>query len=103
MSNNMASSCSSLDNEVNPIKTETNKTRILPTNSCEILDELLEIQQIEYEQRLILEEINRIDIEKQRLQNLLNLLQSSKANDRKKPKKSRHRRFQNSDSSSDCD
>jgi hypothetical protein len=105
----MASSCtsssinSSSDKEMNIIKGTTNKCRIIPQNSSEISDEILEIQQIEYEQRLIIEEINRIDAEKKRLQDLLNLLQSTKSNDRKKNTKKHRRRLQRLDSNSECE
>ena len=71
----MATSSSSLDNHINIIVDQ------------DTLDKLLEIQQIEYEQQLIREEINRVDVEKQRLQDLLTILQSTKSNGRKKKPK----------------
>lgn len=104
----MASLCSSLssinsssDKQMNINKDEINKSRIIPQNSYKIPDEILEIQQIEYEQHLINEEINRIDAEKQRLQDLLNLLQSMKSNDRKKQTKQYRRRLPSIDSDSE--
>ena len=51
------------------------------------IDHLLEIRQIEYEQHLIREEMNRVDLEKQRLENLLYLLQATKSPARKKKTK----------------
>jgi hypothetical protein len=104
----MASLCSSsidssmTDNSENsPSSTEINgetyKYRIIPQNSCEIPNEILEIQQIEYEQRLIVDQINRIDEEKQRLQDLLNLLQSTKSNNRKKNTTQHYRKSQRID------
>jgi len=85
---------SSSDNEMN-----SNQNEIIRSN----LDKLLEIQQIEYEQRLIREEINRVDAEKQRLQDLLNLLQSTKSIGRKKKTKSRYHQVKNIDLNFECD
>jgi len=106
----MASLCSSLssinsssDKQMNINKDEINKSRIIPQNSYKISDEILEIQQIEYEQNLINEEINHIDAEKQKLQDLLNLLQSMKSNDRKKQTKQYRHRLQSIDSNSESE
>ncbi len=84
-------------------KDEINKSRIIPQNSYKISDQILEIQQIEYEQHLINEEINHIDAEKQKLQGLLNLLQSMKSNDRKNQTKQYRRRLQSIDSNSESE
>lgn len=79
----------------------TNICRIIPQNSCEISDEILEIQQIEYEQHLLNQEISAIDAEKQRLQDLLNLLRCTKSNDKKEPIKQYRRQRPSIDSSSE--
>lgn len=78
----MANSCSSssFDKQINSVDPQT-------------FHHLLKIQQIEYEQRLIREEINRVDVEKQRLQDLLNILQSTKPNGRKKKTKHHSRQM----------
>jgi hypothetical protein len=94
---------SSSAKDMNSIKDETNKCRIIAQNSCEIPDEILEIQQIEYEQHLLMEEINRVDAEKQRLQDLLYLVQSMKSNDRKKNTKQACRRRQSIESDSESE
>jgi hypothetical protein len=70
----MANSSLSLDKDINSIADQ------------QILNNLLEIQQIEYEQQLIREEINHVDVEKQRLQDLLNILQSTKSKNGRKKK-----------------
>lgn len=62
-------------------------------NCSELSDKILEIRQIEYEQRLILEEIDSIDAKQQRLQDLLNLLQSTKSTGRNRNTKHPHRQF----------
>lgn len=87
--------------EIIPMNNETNKYRIIPQNSSEIPNEILEIQQIEYEQRLIRERINRVDEEKQRLQDLLNLLQSTKSNNKRKNTTHHYRKLRRIDSSTE--
>ena len=83
------------------INDTTNKCRHISTNACKIADELLEIQQIEYEQRLIVEQINRVDLQKQQLQEVLKRLRSTNANRKKKPSNRYNRRTQSTDSNSD--
>lgn len=74
-------------------QTESQLSTVVP-----LADALLEIQQIECEQRLICEQICRIDLEKQRLQQLLNVLRSTKANHNRQ-----HYEIHSTDSESDYD
>jgi hypothetical protein len=67
------------------INDTTNKCRLIASNACQLTDELLEIQQIEYEQGLIIDQIKRVDSQKQQLQELLKRLQSTKTTRKKKP------------------
>ena len=94
----------SADNSLFPnalINDATNKCPIIATTACRMSDELLEIQQIEYEQCLIEEQIDRVDLQKKQLQELLKQWRSTNRN--RKTKVSRHfiRRLQSLDSSSD--
>lgn len=56
-----------------------------------LCDEINEIQMIEYEQSLILERMIRIDAEKQQLEQLLEIVRSTKTYDKKKTSKSHSR------------
>ncbi|CAF1052539.1 unnamed protein product [Adineta steineri] len=89
-----------LDEDMNITTSETDIYRMLLKNSCTLSNDLLELQQIEYEQCIILAEIDRIDAEKQRLKYLLDLLQSTKSNGRKKSQKHQLKRI-NSNPKSD--
>ncbi len=85
------------EEDVNNIHSEANKCRVTSQDYNELSDKILEIRQIEYEQYLLLEEINRVDAEKQRLQDLLNLLKSTKSNDRTKNTKYHHHHLKRTD------
>lgn len=95
------SSSSSSDRDMSVIKDGTNKRKFSQDNSCEISDEVLELRQIEYEQRLLLEQIDFVDAEKQRLLGLLHLIQTAKLNDKKKSTKKHRRRRQSVESTSE--
>jgi hypothetical protein len=81
----------------NNIHSEANKHRVASQDCNELSDKILEIRQIEYEQYLLVEEMNRVDAEKQRLQHLLNLLKSTKSNDRTKNTKYHHHYIKRTD------
>lgn len=77
------------------------------TMSEQFADEFYELQQIEYEQRLVRERLFQIDMEKQRLRQLLNILQSTKftsksSNVKQYPYESANT-DSDSDSETDCD
>ena len=59
-----------------------NKRRLTPEESRQLTDKLLEIEQIKYEERLVYEQINHLNIEKQHLRNLLNALRAMDPNTR---------------------
>ena len=80
------------------MQTETKLSTTIP-----IADALIQIERIEYEQRLICEQIYRIDIEKQRLQQLLNFLQSTKYKSNKPDLQRRHYEIHSTDSESEYD
>jgi len=81
----------------NNIHSEGNERRVTSQDYDELSDKILEIRQIEYEQYLLVEEMNRVDAEKQRLQDLLNLLKSTKSNERTKNTKYHHHYLKRTD------
>ena len=68
-----------------------------------ISDAICELQQIDYEQHLIRERIVRIDLEKQRLQQLLTILQSTKITSKTTNVKQCLYEFDSTDSDSEYD
>ena len=56
---------------------ETNKREELNQNRAQEGDKIQEINQIEHEQRLIVERMLRLNLEKERLHDLLDMLQCS--------------------------
>ncbi len=62
-------------------------------------DKILEIQQINCEERLVSEQLKQLNAEKQYLQDLLNILYTMDQNERMKNTRSRQRLSQKKDSS----
>ena len=59
------------------------KRKMTVEQYCDFSDKLLEIEQITCEERLVHEQINRINLEKQHLQNLLTILHRIDSNDKR--------------------
>lgn len=85
------------------IKNENNKNRLMSTNFVKIPDALLEIQQIEQQQKFLCQQINQIDREQQQLEDLLDQLRSMKSNQNSKYNSRLSERSYSSDSDSDVE
>ncbi|CAF0821715.1 unnamed protein product [Adineta ricciae] len=79
---------SSFDVEHPSVNEQTLHSPTLRQRCEKLCDDIHKIQMIEYEQSLISERMISIDAEKQQLEQLLNILRSSKPNDKKKTPKS---------------
>jgi hypothetical protein len=86
-----------VDEKVN-VKILPNNTRIQLTMKSEqyrqLKNKLFEIEQIKCEECLVYEQIDRLNSEKQHIQNLLNLLYAMDSNDRMKKSRCRQKRLQ---------
>ncbi|CAF1027349.1 unnamed protein product [Adineta ricciae] len=82
---------SSSDLEHHSVNEETPYSPTFLQRYKTLCDDIHHIQMIEYEQSLISERIIRIDAEKQQLEQLLEIIRSSKTNDKKKTSKSHPR------------
>lgn len=83
---------SSTDEKVNNNK--NNKRKMTLEQYHQLIDKLVKMEQIKSEERLVYEELNRLNAEKEHLQNLLNILHIMDMNDRMKNSRSRQRRLQ---------
>jgi hypothetical protein len=89
-----------------PIETETCTTdakvhdgkninrKLTPEQYHQLTDKLREIEQIKCEERLVYDELHRINAERQQLQDLLNILHVMGSNERINSSRFRHRRLQ---------
>jgi len=77
-----------------------NKCQMTTEKYRELTVKLLEIEQIKCEEYLVYEEMDRLNAEKQHLQNLINLLHATGSNDRMKNSRYCQRRLQKDNSKS---
>jgi hypothetical protein len=77
-----------------------NKRRLTLEECLQLRDKLLEIKQIERQERLVFERLDHINGEKEHLQNLLDILHAMDANDRMRNSRQRQRRLQKTHSKS---
>jgi hemerythrin superfamily protein len=78
---------------------KADKRKLTSEEYLQLKDKLLEIQQINCEERLVYERIKHLNAEKQYLQDLLDILHATDDNDRMKNSRTRQRRLQNIHSS----
>jgi plasmid maintenance system killer protein len=79
---------------------KSNKCKITSENYRQLQEKLFVLEQIKCEERLVYEQMNRLNAEKQHLQKLLNILHATNTNNKMKNSKRRQRRLQQSDSNS---
>ncbi|UJR21129.1 hypothetical protein I4U23_024229 [Adineta vaga] len=89
--NDTEHSYSDIENEEMPDEMNNHLSKLFKHHI--LSNAIRELHQIEYEQCLIVDEITRIDAEKQRLQDLLELVRSMKSNVQKKTTKSQLRQI----------
>jgi hypothetical protein len=78
---------------------KTDKSKLTSEELIQLKDKILEIQQINCEERLVSEQLKQLNAEKQYLQDLLNILYTMDQNERMKNTRSRQRLSQKKDSS----
>jgi len=88
---------SSIDEKINVIITlngQRNKRQLTSKQYHQITDKLCEIEQIKCEEYFVSEQINRLNLEQEHLQNLLNILHTMDRNERMRKSQYRQRRLQ---------
>ena len=84
----------------NQMDTKPKKRKLTPEQYDQLHEKFLEMEQIKYEEQLVHERIHSINLEKQHLQSLLNLLHTMDNPERIKTPRSRSSRLTKIDSSS---
>lgn len=101
----MNSPCQTNQSSANENQTESrkNKRKLTPEQCEELNEKLLEMEQIKYEEQLVYERLHSINLEKQHLQSLLNLLHTMDNPERVKNPRTRHSQIPKTNSSSRFD